>query len=699
MSTMRLALKQAQSGPQGRALVRVPMDKMREMGLEAGDTIAISAKRMTHARVMPAPRGKDQIEASDALRANIGVHWGETAEVALAALPALHSVILKATGATLGSPRDIREALYDLPLTQGDVIELMLPMGHAAEFEIVTLDPAPAGLFTDTTTLSLGAPPDASTSYEDIGGLSEEIARVHEMVAVPLLRPELFTRLGVPAPRGVLFTGPPGSGKTLLARSIAAKTSAAFFQINGPEIISKHYGESEAALRNIFAAASKDAPAIIFIDEIDAIAPRREGLSGEKQVERRIVAQLLTLMDGLAERGRIIVMAATNLPDALDPALRRPGRFDREIRFGPPKAEARLEILNIHLRDAPLAPDVDLKNIAHEAHGYVGADLAALAREASLAALDRAVAEAGSEHALCPEDLFITPHDLAHGLRVTSPSALRETMVESPTITFDDIGGMEEIKEALKEAIIWPFQHREKFAALNLRSVSGVLMSGPPGSGKTMLTRALATESGMNFIPVRPARIMSQFLGDAERAVAEIFAKARQSAPCMIFFDELDALAPHRRGKDAVLDRIVAQLLTELDGMAQNEDVVVLGATNRVAAIDPALTRPGRFDVLIRIPLPDHAARRAILDVHLKGLPLAGDVDVERLAERTEAASGADLAGMVTAATRSTARRQLQNNSADISVNAQDFDVAHAQMHTARAIRSDDFITKQEPLS
>ena len=301
-----------------------------------------------------------------------------------------------------------------------------------------------------------------------------------------------------------------------------------------PEFVTKHYGESEAALRNIFAAASKDAPAIIFIDEIDAIAPRRDSLSGEKQVERRVVAQLLTLMDGLAERGRVIIMAATNLPDSLDPALRRPGRFDREIRFGPPKAAARREILDIHLRDAPLAKDVDLGDIAAQAHGYVGADLAALAREASLAALDRTVSEAGGEHAVRPENLFITRRDLEHGLAVTSPSALRDTLVESPTLTFADIGGMEETKEALKEAVIWPFQHRETFEALNMRSVSGVLMSGPPGSGKTMLARALAAESGMNFIPVRPARIMSQFMGEAERAIAEVFAKARQSAPCLI---------------------------------------------------------------------------------------------------------------------------------------------------------------------
>lgn len=697
MSTLRLPLREAKSGPQGRALVRMPMDKMNEIGLQAGDTVAISAARQTHARVMPAPRGGDEIEANGALALNIGADWGDTADVALATLPALRSVVVKASGEPIGTTGDIAEALYDLPLTEGDVIDLMLPMGRAARFEVITLDPPVAGLFSDQTTVSLGGRPEASATYEDIGGLSDEIARVHEMVAVPLLRPELFARLGVPAPRGVLFTGPPGSGKTLLARSIAAKTSAAFFQINGPEIVSKHYGESEAALRNVFEAAAKEAPAIVFIDEIDAIAPRREGLSGEKQVERRVVAQLLTLMDGMSDRGRIIVMAATNLPDSLDPALRRPGRFDREIRFGPPNSEARREILQIHLRNAPLSADVDLGQIAAEAHGYVGADLAALAREASLAALDRAVSEAGGEQALKPDDLFITPSDLAHGLSVTSPSTLRDTMVESPTLSFDDIGGMDDTKDALKEAVIWPLQHRARFEALKLRCVSGVLMSGPPGSGKTMLARALASESGMNFIPVRPARIMSQFLGDAERAIAEVFAKARQSAPCLIFFDELDALAPRRTGKDAALDRVVAQLLTDLDGMAQNEDVVVLAATNRMSAIDPALTRPGRFDVMVRIPLPDTSARRAILDVHLRGLPLERDVDLDNLANRTQNASGADLAGLVTAAARASARRQMHSETDAITVTVQDFDAALQAMLSTQDIRADDFIAPGKP--
>lgn len=692
MSGVQLSLRQAEGGQQERALVRLPFDTMTDLGLQAGDTITIKAARETHARVMPAPRGSGEIEVSETLAGNIGAAWNDTAEVTRADLHPLRSVILKAKGRHIGKVDDIAEALFDLPLTEGDTIKLTLPMGREGSYQVVALDPSPAGLFNDATTLSLGGHPQGDATYENIGGLSEEIARVHEMVAVPLLRPELFERLGVAAPRGVLFTGPPGSGKTLLARSIAAQTSAAFFQVNGPEIVSKHYGESEAALRNIFAAASKDAPAIVFIDEIDAIAPRREGLSGEKQVERRVVAQLLTLMDGLAERGRVIVMAATNLPDSLDPALRRPGRFDREIRFGPPKAAAREEILRIHLRDAPLADDVDLSALAQDAHGYVGADLAALAREASLAALDRAVREAGGEQALRPDDLFITQPDLRRGLKATSPSALRDTVVESPTISFADVGGLETTKEALREAVIMPLQHRETFDALKLNAAAGVLLSGPPGTGKTLLARALATESGMNFIPVRPARIMSQFLGDAERAIADIFAKARQSAPCLIFFDEMDALAPRRTGQDATLNRVVAQLLTDMDGMAQNDDVVVLAATNRVAAIDAALTRPGRFDQIIRIPLPDMETRLAILKVHTRHRPLGKDVDLEWVARQSDRASGADLAELAKAAARAAARRQLAQPAGPVEITSQDFLAALDAMQRASAARQDDFV-------
>ena len=630
-------------------LLRLPVEVLAGLGLSPGDVVALTGARTSHARVLPSPRGSGRAEASAELLVNLGLVSGQTVGIRPAALPALRSVILRAK-----TRIDLRESLYDQPLTLGDQI---------AGAEIVALDPQ-AGLFTEATTLSLETPPEAAPLYDGIGGMAEQIARVHELVATPLLRPDLFERLGIAPPRGLLFIGPPGSGKTLLARAVAARTSAAFFQISGPEVVSKHYGESEAALRAIFAAAAKAAPAIVFIDEIDAIAPRRDALSGEKQVERRLVAQLLTLMDGLSDRGRIIVMAATNLPDSLDPALRRPGRFDREVSFGPPKPLQRKEILQVHLARSPLAPDVDLGAIAEEAHGYVGADLAALAREASLAALNRATKAAGGEQNLAAPSLFLTQADLRQGLAATAPSALRDTQVESPTVRFADIGGLDQVKEALTEAILWPQAHKEAFAALRLRPAAGVLLSGPPGSGRTLLARALAQASGMNFIPLRPARILSQFLGEAERAVAEVFAKARNAAPCLVFLDEIDTLAPRRAGKDASLDRIVAQLLTEMDGLSANTSVTVLAATNRPGAIDPALTRPGRFDLVIEIPPPDAPGRLAILRVHARALPLAPEVDLARLAEAAEGASGAALTGITTAAARSALRRSLVEASA-----------------------------------
>ncbi|WP_370400184.1 AAA family ATPase [Sulfitobacter sp. JB4-11] len=687
-----LTLPLAQSPQSARALVKIPIDRMAEVGLTAGDCITLQAGRTTHARVMPAPRGGTGLEISSELARNAGGEFGTNAQVRRAALLPLNSVLVRITGAEVTNPEDLAEALHDLPLTQGDRLSIIAPMGRQVTLEVVSLDPAPAGLFTLDTVLSLAATPPPAVGYDGVGGMEAEIARIHEMVAVPLLRPELFERLGVAAPRGVLFTGPPGSGKTLLARAIAARTSAAFYQINGPEIVSKHYGESEAALRAIFEAAAKDAPAIVFIDEIDAIAPARAGLSGEKQVERRVVAQLLTLMDGLAERGRIVVMAATNLPDSLDPALRRPGRFDREIGFAPPDARQRVAILRVHLRNAPLADDVALDRIAAETSGYVGADLAAVAREASLAALDRTVTAAGSEAEVDPENLFITQADLMQGLAVTSPSALRGTYVETPEVGFDDIGGMDAIKAALTEAVLWPLQHREACTALGLEPAAGVLMSGPPGSGKTLLARALATQSGMNFIPVRPATVLSQFLGDAERAIADIFAKARHAAPCLIFFDELDTLAPRRGKADAAQDRLVAQLLTELDGMVRNSDVVVLAATNRAAAIDPALTRPGRFDVVIPIPLPDRTTRRAILDVHCKSLPLSDDIDLDRMARDSEGASGADIAALVASAARHALRHAVDTQASETRIGKADFDAANRLMASAEKARLTDFV-------
>lgn len=697
MAALNLPLTTSDDMQAGRARIRLPIDQMSAIGLRAGDTVAITAGRTTHARIIPAPRGTDCAWVSEELLTNAGAKTGDTAALSPATLTPLNTAILRLQDKTIIDPAELSECLFDIPLTEGDIFIARLPMGRQCPVQVASLGSVTAGLFTDSTVLSLQAKDGQAGGYETVGGLTDQIARVHEMVAAPLLRPDLFDRLGIRPPRGILFTGPPGSGKTLLARAVAANTAAAFFQINGPEIVSKHYGDSEAALRQIFASAARAQPAIIFIDEIDAIAPKREGLSGEKQVERRIVAQLLTLMDGLEDRGSVVVMAATNLPDSLDNALRRPGRFDREINFGPPDATSREEILRIHLRDAPLHPDVDLTALAAAAQGYVGADLAALTREAALAALQRAVAEAGSEAAVAPQTLFITQADLVQGLCVTSPSALRETDVESRPVSWADIGGLDQQKQALTEAVMWPLAHAGLYAALRLAPARGILLSGPPGSGKTLIARALAHESGMNFILVRPARIMSQFLGDAERAISDIFQRARHAAPTLIFFDELDGLAPRRGGKDAVLDRIVAQLLAEMDGLADNTNVVVLGATNRAAAIDPALTRPGRFDLILPIPLPNADARAAILRVHLANRPVADALEPAQLADVTAGFSGAALANLVARAARTALARALRDGHTAPQITPEDFSAALVAEAQSEASRASDFIRTKDP--
>ena len=700
-AALTLPLAEAGAVDAGRAILRLGRAEMAALGLSPGDTIRLTGARATHARVLPAAPGAPVCAAGADVAANAGAEWGATVTVAPALLAPLRSLRLTPAAGALPETAQLAEALFDMPLTAGDVLRLpgagdvlRLPGAGATPLHltVAATDPAPAGLFTAATALAL-QPPATPRAYAGIGGLDAQIARVHEMIATPLRRPDLFTRLGLPPPRGVLFTGPPGAGKTLLARQIAAETAATFFQIAGPEIMSKHYGESEAALRRVFAAAAKEAPAIVFIDEIDAIAPRRAGLSDDKQVERRVVAQLLTLMDGLDARGQVVVMAATNLPDDLDPALRRPGRFDREIAFTAPDATGRAEILRIHLAQAPLAPGVDLAAVAARAHGYVGADLAALAREAALAALARATAEAGGEAALAAEALFITATDLETGLARTAPSALRDAPLDSAPVAWDDVGGMDAEKAALHQAVVLPLRHRDTFGALRLAPVRGVLLAGPPGSGKTLLARALAQDCGMNVMPLRASRVLAQYLGDAERQIASHFARARAAAPTLVFIDEIDALAPRRTGKDAALDRIVTQLLTEMDGLSPKGDVVVLATTNRAAALDPALLRPGRFDLVVPVGLPDAEARAAILAVALRGLPLAQGVTPARIAAATPGTSGATLAALVQQAAREAAQRCLAAGpDARPEIVWADIAAALARQATGDSARAIDFI-------
>ncbi|MHA1735615.1 MAG: CDC48 family AAA ATPase, partial [Candidatus Thorarchaeota archaeon] len=507
------------------------------------------------------------------------------------------------------------------------------------------------GPATQVEVLTKPAKPEEVTvpqvTYEDIGGLGKELQKIREMIELPMKSPELFKRLGITPPKGVLLHGPPGTGKTLIAKAVANESGATFRVINGPEIMSKFYGESEQKLREVFEDAEKNAPSIIFIDELDSIAPKRAEVTGE--VERRVVAQLLSLMDGLAGRGQVIVIGATNRPDDVDEALRRPGRFDREIEIGVPDKQGRLEILQIHTRSMPLGEDVNLEKLAARTHGFVGADLAALAREAAMQALRRALPHVDPETGDIPPDvlnnLYVTMEDFEKALSEVSPSALREVLVEKPNVHWEDVGGLEKVKAQLREAVEAPLKHPEVFEEMGIRAPKGVLLFGPPGTGKTLLAKAVATESEANFISIRGPEIFNKYVGESEKAIREIFKKARQTAPCVLFFDEIDAIMSARGLRDdtGVTQRIVNQFLAELDGMQSLQNVLVIGATNRADILDPAVLRPGRFDTILFVPPPDKEARIAILKVHTKNMPLHENVSLEDLAEMTEGFSGADL--------------------------------------------------------
>jgi len=487
-------------------------------------------------------------------------------------------------------------------------------------------------------------------SYEDIGGLGNQIQKIREMIELPLKYPQVFERLGINPPKGVFLYGPPGTGKTLIARAVASETDAYFNHISGPEIMGKFYGESEGRLRSVFEDAEKHAPAIIFIDEIDAIAPKREDMGGEKQVERRVVAQLLSLMDGLESRGHVIVIAATNLPNTIDPALRRPGRFDREMSIPIPDKNGRLAILQIHTRGIPLAKDVDLEKLAEITHGFVGADLEALAREAAMSALRKILPKIDFELADIPYEtlmaLEVTMDNFAEARKEVEPSAIREVFVEVPNVKWEDVGGLQEIKEDLKEAIEWPLKHSTLFETASTKPPKGILLYGPPGTGKTLLAKAVANESGVNFISIKGPQLISRYVGESERGVREIFKKAKQAAPTILFLDEIDSLVP-RRGSSStdahVTERVISQFLTEMDGIEELKGVVVLAATNRLDLIDPALLRSGRFDLLLEMPVPDEKTRAEIFKIHTKNMPLAKDIDLEKFAHQTDNKVGSDI--------------------------------------------------------
>jgi transitional endoplasmic reticulum ATPase len=648
----------------GRGLVRLDPQTLDQLGVRIGDIVQITGKRATVARAMPAyaeQRGQGLIQVDGILRLNAGSSLDERISIQRVVAQPARSIVLSPTEGARTSQitaqtRYLAKLLDGIPVVAGDRVRVNLFGTRAQSFSVVETSPTGPTLIGPTTTIRIsgensGGRERGTITYEDIGGLRRETRRIREMIELPLRYPEVFERLGIDAPKGVLLYGPPGAGKTLIARAVANETSAHFVTINGPEIIDKLYGASEANLRGIFEDARKHAPAIIFIDEIDAIAPKREDLSGDRQVERRVVAQLLALMDGLESRGNVIVIAATNLPNSLDPALRRPGRFDREIVISVPDKDGRREILDIHTRGMPLAADINLDRLAAVTHGFVGADLQAFCREAAMSALRRLLPDIDFGQAQIPYEklmaLEVTANDFSVALADIEPSAIREVFTEIPDVSWDDVGGLEDVRKLLTEAVEWPLRHAQAFEHVGVRASKGILLHGAPGTGKTLLAKALARESEANFISVKGPELLNRWVGESERGVREIFRKARQAAPCIIFFDEIDAIAPPRGGgNNDVTERVVSQLLTEMDGIEALKGVVVLAATNRIDRVDVALQRPGRFDFLVEMPRPDETVRRAILVVQTRNTPLADDVDLGVLAAETVGYVGADLEGL-----------------------------------------------------
>ena len=647
----------------GRGRVRVDEEAMELLGISAGDVVEIEGRRKTVAIAWPGyaeDRGQKVIRMDGWTRKNAGVSIGEKVKVRKAEVKEATMVRLAPTSMTLAIDENfvayVKKRLIDRPLVEGDVIQVPV-LGQTIHFTVINVKPRGPVIITDRTHLKILERPVETgkiprVTYDDVGDLEEAKQKIREMVELPLKHPELFKRLGIEPPKGILLYGPPGCGKTLLAKAVANETDAYFIAINGPEIMSKFYGESEARLREVFEEASKNAPSIIFIDEIDAIAPKREEVTGE--VEKRVVAQLLALMDGLEARGDVIVIGATNRPNALDPALRRPGRFDREIEIGVPDKRGRLEILKVHTRNMPLAEDIDLEKLAEITHGFVGADLAALCREAAMKALRRILPQIDLDKEEIPvevlENLKVTMDDFMNAYREITPSALREIEVEIPAVRWSDVGGLEDVKQQLREAVEWPLKRPDAYEKLGIAPPKGILLYGPPGCGKTLLAKAVATESEANFVSIKGPEIFSKWVGESERAIRELFRKARQVAPSVVFIDEIDSVAPMRGlslGDSGVTERVVSQLLTELDGLERLEGVVVIGATNRPDIIDPALLRPGRFDRVIYVPPPDEEARLEILKVHTRNMPLAEDVNLKEIAKRTEGYTGADLEVLV----------------------------------------------------
>ena len=660
MAVKGTALKVAEASPKdvGRGIVRMDPADFKRIPVEVGDVITIRGKRETVAKVLPAymeDRGKGLICLDGITRENAQIGIDEKAEVARTEFRSAQKIKVAPLVAMKSyDAKYIGSLLEGLPLVEGDIIRARLFGTRTQDFRVVATVPAGVVLIESNTAIQIqekkeSAEDRAIISYEDIGGLGKEIRRIREMIELPLKYPQVFERLGIDPPKGVLLHGPPGCGKTLIARAVANETDAHFGHISGPEIMHKFYGESEAHLRRIFQEATSRAPSIIFLDEIDSIAPKREDMGGEKQVEKRVVTQLLSLMDGLSSRGQVIVIGASNIPNVIDPALRRPGRFDREIEIGIPDKNGRLEILEVHTGGMPLADDVDMVRISEITHGFVGADLAALSREAAMATLRKIFPSIDFELEDIPYDtlmnLQVSMADFMEGLREVEPSAIREVFTEVPDVRWEDVGGLDDVKKSLKEAVEWPLKYHELFVHAGTTPPKGILLHGQPGVGKTLLAKAVASESEANFISVKGPELLSKWVGESEKGIREVFKKARQASPCIIFFDEIDSLVPKRGSASgsAAVDRTISQFLTEMDGIEELKGIMVLAASNRLDIIDPAMLRAGRFDLHIELEIPDAAARREIFRVHTRGKPLAPSVDLDRMAEDSDGLSGADI--------------------------------------------------------
>lgn len=660
---LSLRVAEALTKDVGRGLARMDPADMERLGCRVGDILAIEGKRTTVAKIAPAypeHRGKKSLQMDGVIRENAKVGLDDKVSVCLTEAQPARSLWLK-TALGLSKQRSIPTSdryvgrlLEGLPVVKGDKVRAILFGSRTRDFHVVNTSPDGPVLIVPATQIRIeggeekgGEKEKPGISYEDIGGLDKEIQRVREMIELPLKSPQIFERLGIDPPKGVLLFGPPGTGKTLIARAVAHESEANFFTVNGPEIVHKFYGESEQHLRSIFEEASRQAPSIIFIDEIDSVAPKRANVQGE--VEKRIVATLLSLMDGLKSRGELIVIGATNMPDLLDPALRRPGRFDREISVGIPDRNGRLKVLEIHTRGMPLAEDVHLEKLSDITHGYVGADLEALAREAAMTCLRQSMEKGDITLEEVPdeviESLEVTQDHFMRALNEIEPSAIREVSFEIPNVHWSDVGGLENVKRVLKETVEWPLRYGKLFEKADLKPTKGILLAGPTGTGKTLLAKALAAESDVNFISIKGPELISKWVGESEKGIREIFKKAKAAAPCILFFDEIDSLVPRRgqEGDSGVTSRVISQLLTEIDGLEELRGVVILGATNRLDLIDPALVRPGRFDHVIELGLPDTCAREEIFKIHLKRKPVEKRISVEDLARKTEGRSGAEI--------------------------------------------------------